>query len=213
MVNNITSKKAQIAFGEEEIVLCGKDYIVDKIGAFKFKISANSFFQTNTVQAERLYRCILDFAELNSDHVVWDLYCGTGTISLFLARKARFVYGFELLDSTVQDALHNFQHNQQSNIKFITGDLLHNIRNLDHSPDVLVTDPPRSGMHPKVCEAINKCGAQRVVYVSCNPTTMARDVKLMENHYKLIKIQPVDMFPHTYHIESVAQLVRKECAS
>jgi 23S rRNA (uracil1939-C5)-methyltransferase len=209
VINNINSKKAQIAFGEEEIVLAGKDHIEEKIGAFGFKISANSFFQTNTSQTSRLYRLVMEFAELKSEDIVWDLYAGTGTISLFLARHAKFIYGFELAESAVQDAMYNAHHNNQENIKFISGDLLDNLSHFSPKPDVIVVDPPRSGMHPKVCEFISTSEARCLVYVSCNPTTMARDIKLIENSYQLKKVQPVDMFPHTYHIETVSQLGKK----
>jgi 23S rRNA (uracil1939-C5)-methyltransferase len=209
VINNINSRKAQIAFGEEELVLQGKSHILEKIGEFKVQISANSFFQTNTFQAEQLYKLILVYAQLTGEEIVWDLYSGAGTISLHLARRAKFVYGFEIVSSAVDDAYQNIRESRQNNIKFISGDLLFNIGNINSSPHVIVTDPPRSGMHPKVCEAINQSGAKRVVYVSCNPTTMARDVKLMENNYKLIKVQPLDMFPHTYHIESISQLVKR----
>jgi 23S rRNA (uracil1939-C5)-methyltransferase len=209
VINNINSKKAQIAFGEEEIVLAGKDHIEEKIGPFDFKISANSFFQTNTSQTSRLYSLVTEFAELKSEDIVWDLYAGTGTISLFLARHAKFVYGFELAESAVQDAKYNAYHNNQENIKFISGDLLDNLSHFNPKADVIVVDPPRSGMHPKVCEFISTSEARCLVYVSCNPTTMARDIKLIENSYQLKKVQPVDMFPHTYHIETVSQLGKK----
>ena len=209
VVNNINSKKAQIAFGEEEIVLAGSKNIVDKIGQFTFEISANSFFQTNTSQAEKLYQTVLRYADLKGDETIWDLYAGTGTISLFLAEKARYVYAFELIESAVQDGIRNAKTNGIKNIKFVEGDLLHNLGTIDKKADLIVIDPPRSGMHPKVCKFLSTSNSQKIIYVSCNPTTMARDLEILANSYTVREIQPVDMFPHTYHIESVAYLVKK----
>lgn len=209
IVNNINTRKAQIAQGEKEILLSGKDCIVDKIGPFEFNISANSFFQTNTKQAEVLYDTAMDFADLQTDDMVWDLYSGTGTISLYLAQKAKFVTGFEIAESSVQNAFQNAEKYNLENVNFIAGDVIDNMQHLKENVDVIVTDPPRSGMHEKVVDAIIKSKAQKVVYVSCNPTTMARDLKLLSSNYTIDIIQPVDMFPHTYHIECVTRLSHK----
>ena len=209
VINNINSKKAQIAYGEEEILLAGKDHIEERLGSFKFKISANSFFQTNTTQVLRLYKSVLEFSELKSEDIVWDLYSGTGTISIFLASRAQYVYGFELVESAVEDAVYNANYNNLNNIRFVSGDLLYNLRDFKYKPDIIVVDPPRSGLHPKVCDIISSSPARRIIYVSCNPTTLARDVKLLHGSYQLVKVQPVDMFPHTYHIETVSQLEKK----
>jgi 23S rRNA (uracil1939-C5)-methyltransferase len=209
IINTINSKKAQVAFGEEEIVLAGKSYIQDKIGDFIFNISANSFFQTNTAQAERLYNTVLAYSNLKGDEIVWDFYAGTGTISLFLAQKSGFVYAFELVESAVRDGIENARIHHVENIKFIQGDLLENVNLIEQQAEVVVVDPPRSGIHPKVCLYLAKCGADRIVYVSCNPTTMARDIEILAQNYKVEKIQPVDMFPHTYHIESVCLLLKR----
>jgi len=206
VVNNINTKKAQIAFGEEQIVLCGNKKITDRIGEYSFEISANSFFQTNTTQAEELYNVVLDYTQLKGDEIVWDLYAGTGTISMFLARSAGHVYAFELVDSAVKDALKNARKYSIKNLTFISGDLLHNLNSIDQQAQIIVVDPPRSGMHPKVCQFLSESTADKIVYVSCNPTTMARDLEILSEKYKVLKIQPVDMFPHTYHIESVALL-------
>jgi 23S rRNA (uracil1939-C5)-methyltransferase len=206
VVNTINTKKAQIAFGEEQIVLRGKNKITDRIGEYSFEISANSFFQTNTAQAEELYHVVLDYAQLRGDEIVWDLYAGAGTISMFLARRAGHVYAFELVDSAVKDALKNTRKYGIKNLTYISGDLLHNLNTVDQQAQVIVVDPPRSGMHPKVCQFLADSTADKIVYVSCNPTTMARDLEILSKKYKVIKIQPVDMFPHTYHIESVALL-------
>jgi 23S rRNA (uracil1939-C5)-methyltransferase len=210
VVNNIHSGKAQIATGEKEIILTGQSYLLERLMDMYFTISANSFFQTNTLQAVQLYKMVLDFARIKATDIVWDFYCGTGTISLFLARRAKYVYGFEWAESAVLDARKNAEINKITNVTFITGDLLKNIATVEHHPDIIVIDPPRSGIHPKVCNFINQSGVKRIVYVSCNPATLARDIKIMKEKYKLIKIQPIDMFPHTYHIESVALLVRMD---
>ncbi|MGD9897595.1 MAG: 23S rRNA (uracil(1939)-C(5))-methyltransferase RlmD, partial [Calditrichaceae bacterium] len=176
VVNNINSRLAQIAVGEKEILLAGEPVIQEKLGAFEFNISANSFFQTNTLQAENLYTKVMEFADLRPDQIVWDLYAGTGTISLFLAQKARQVIGFELVESAVKDAEKNALDHGIRNASFVGGDLLNELREVNPKPDVLVTDPPRSGMHEKVVEYINTLAPQRIVYVSCNPTTLSRDL-------------------------------------
>jgi 23S rRNA (uracil1939-C5)-methyltransferase len=206
IINTINTKKAQIAIGDEENVLAGNSYIQDKIGGFVFNVSANSFFQTNTAQAHRLYTIVLAYADLNGEEIVWDLYAGTGTISLFLAQKAGFVYALELIKSAVKDGIENARIHGIENIKFIEGDILENVNNIEQKAEVVVVDPPRSGIHPKVCLFLTKCGAERIIYVSCNPTTMARDIEFLANNYKVVKVQPVDMFPHTYHIEAVCLL-------
>jgi len=209
IINTINSKKAQVAFGEEEVVLAGFSQIQDKIGNFIFNISANSFFQTNTAQAERLYNIVMEYSNLKGDEIVWDLYAGTGTISLFLAQKSRFVYAFELVKSAVKDGIENAKIHKVENIQFIQGDLLENVNKIEQRAELVVVDPPRSGIHPKVCHYLAECGANRIIYVSCNPTTMARDIEFLLHNYKIEKVQPVDMFPHTYHIESVCLLVKR----
>ena len=209
VVNNINSKLAQIAFGEKEIILAGESTIQEKLGRHLFNISANSFFQTNTKQAEKLYSKVLEFAGLTGIENVWDLYCGTGTITIFLAEQAREVTGFELVESAVNDARLNAETHGVHNAKFIGGDLLHKLREMKDKPDVLVTDPPRSGMHPKVVEYIRDLCPEKIVYVSCNPTTLARDVSILKETYEIEMIQPVDMFPQTYHIETIVKMELK----
>ncbi|KAA3611332.1 MAG: 23S rRNA (uracil(1939)-C(5))-methyltransferase RlmD [Calditrichaeota bacterium] len=209
IVNNINSRKAQIAVGEEEILLAGKDWIEDKIGPFVFRISANSFFQTNTAQAELLYETAINFADINPDETVWDLYSGTGTISLFLAQKAKNVIGFEITQSSVENAFENAEKYNVKNVDFVAGDVINNMETSQEKVDVIVTDPPRAGMHEKVVLSILKIAPKKIVYVSCNPTTMARDLKLLEEKYTVDIIQPVDMFPQTYHIECVTRLSLK----
>jgi 23S rRNA (uracil1939-C5)-methyltransferase len=214
IVNNINQKKAQIAFGEFEIKYVGDGYIYDKIGGFKFRISANSFFQTNTTQAVNLYQIALDYAELKGDEIVYDLYSGAGTISIYVSKSSKHVYAFESVDSAVKDANTNNQLNGIDNVTHLQADLNRSFLPIvEHksipNPDVIVLDPPRAGMNPKTVKDLVKLAAPKIVYVSCNPTTQARDVKLLaEVGYKLIKMTPVDMFPHTFHIENVALLVK-----
>lgn len=209
VVNNINSKLAQIAVGEYEVLLAGKAFIREKLAGMYFNISANSFFQTNTLQAEKLYEFALNFASLSGNEIVWDLYSGTGTIGLILAKKAKKVIGFEVVESAVEDAYKNAQEHSVQNIEFIAGDLLHKLRDAQPKPDVLITDPPRSGMHEKVTRYIAEMKPKRIVYVSCNPTTLARDLQILSREYIVERIQPVDMFPQTYHIETVVKLKLK----
>lgn len=206
VVNNINSRLAQVALGEKEILLAGSDFIEEKLGPFVFKISANSFFQTNSKQAEHLYNKVIEYAEIDRKDIVWDLYSGTGTISLFLAQHAKEVIGFELAESSVADAFTNAREHSVENVHFVAGDLLHRLQDTTPRPDVLVTDPPRAGMHEKVVRYISELKPKRIVYVSCNPTTLARDLGLLKENYLVEIVQPVDMFPQTYHIETVVKL-------
>lgn len=215
VVNTINSKKAQIAFGEVERIYHGDGIIHEKIGNHRFVISASSFFQTNTDQAERLYTVARDFAELSKSDVVWDLYSGTGTIAIFISDAAKEVVGIESAESAVKDAEKNARLNGVENCSFVLGDLKERLINdtnwmkSHRRPDVLIIDPPRSGMHPKVVGEIFALAPARIVYVSCNPTTQARDLKMLcAAQYRLVQLQPVDMFPHTYHVENVALLDR-----
>ncbi|MCP4668925.1 MAG: 23S rRNA (uracil(1939)-C(5))-methyltransferase RlmD [Deltaproteobacteria bacterium] len=206
VVNNITSRKASIAIGEREIVLSGEGFIKDRIGPFTFEISANSFFQTNSLGAEKLYQKVVDYAQLKTTDKVLDLYSGTGTIPIFLAEKARIVTGMEMSRSAVDNARKNVEANGMDNCRFICGDIRKEIHALDFRPDALIIDPPRAGMHKEVLAQVLALGPRRVVYVSCNPATLARDLGLMAQDYDVVEIQPIDMFPHTYHIEAVARL-------
>lgn len=216
IVNNINLGKASVAVGEYEIVIYGPGYIEDVIGHCRFRISSNSFFQTNTRQAERLYAIAREFAGIKKSDVVYDLYCGAGTISLYVAEDAKEVYGFEASASSIKDAAVNQQINNNSNTRFFESNLYKSFlpevegNNLP-KPDILITDPPRNGMHTTTVEDILKLKPGKIVYISCNPATQVRDIKLLaEGGYKLQKIQPVDMFPHTYHIENVALLKKYE---
>lgn len=213
VVNNITTRRAGVSVGEEEIVLFGPGVIRDRLGEYEFEISANSFFQTNTRQAEQLYAETLRVADIQARDIVYDLYCGTGTISLFLAKKAKKVYGFELVEDAVKNAQKNADDQGVTNVEFIQGDLkdvLSQKLTEIEVADVIVVDPPRAGLHQNVVDDILNVAPEKLVYVSCNPSTLARDLKLFcEDKYELLSVQPVDMFPHTAHIESVAHLVLK----
>jgi 23S rRNA (uracil1939-C5)-methyltransferase len=213
VVNTINSRRAQIAYGEAERVLHGDGVIVEELGGCRFVISAGSFFQTNTLQAERLFEVALSFAGLTGSEVVYDLYSGTGAIAIVLARHAKMVVGIESAQSAIDDAERNAKLNGANNCTFVAGDLKDRLTKGTEwkrgvpAPDVVVIDPPRSGMHPKVVEEIIALRAPRIVYVSCNPTTQARDVKdLCSSAYRLGSLQPVDLFPHTFHVENVALL-------
>jgi len=210
VVNNITAKKAAISFGEREVVLSGEGCIKDRIGPYAFQVSANSFFQTNTSGALKLYEKVAEYAELSGTETVLDLYSGTGTIPIFLSVMAKEIIGMEIVESAVSDAVRNCMENHIDNCSFILGDIREKLTGLRKRPDVLVIDPPRAGMHKDVTAKIMEMGVKKVVYVSCNPATMARDISGMQERYEVVEIQPVDMFPHTYHIESVAKMELKK---
>ncbi len=218
IVNNITARHAQISMGESEKVYFGSGINRERLGGLEFFISANSFFQTNTLQAEKLYAIVKEFAALRSDDVVWDLYCGTGTIAMYLAGGAGKVIGVDTVPAAIADAVRNAGHNGIANVEFICGDVKDTLSKavsesaLIETPDCVVLDPPRSGMHPDVIKILLKIAPRRIVYVSCNPATQARDLKALSEIYTIARVQPVDMFPHTYHVEAVAQLEKKESA-
>jgi 23S rRNA (uracil1939-C5)-methyltransferase len=209
VVNNVTSRRAGIAQGEYEIHLAGEPFLMDRIGDFEFEISANSFFQTNTSGAERLYETVKGYAGLTGGERVLDLYSGTGAIAICLSPAAGEVTGIEIVESSVADAVKNCRRNRITNCRFLLGDIFDVMPRIFEVPDVLIIDPPRSGMHKKVVQQVLDMGAPSVVYVSCNPATLARDLGLMKEHYSVREVQPVDMFPHTYHIEAVARLEKK----
>lgn len=210
VVRNINSKLASIAVGEEQVLLAGKDFITEKVGDFLFDLSANSFFQTNSYQVERLFNVVKEFADLKGEENVLDLYCGTGTISIFLSPEAKKVIGVESLAQSVEDAQRNAQKNKVSNCEFICGEakkVLSELITRGEKFDVVVVDPPRAGLHPDVVEYLCGIKIEKLIYVSCNPATLARDLKLFcERGYKINQVQPVDMFPHTPHIETVVKL-------
>jgi 23S rRNA (uracil1939-C5)-methyltransferase len=213
VVMNVNPKKASVAVGVEEHLLGGRDHILESVGGLQFQVSANSFFQTNTAQAERLFALVLDSAGLEGGETVLDLYSGTGAISLQLARRCRRVYGVEVTQAAVDDAARNAAANGIANCTFLAGEVRFVLPALiteGVSAQVVVADPPRAGFHPKALRALLQMGPARIVYVSCNPATLARDAgELVRGGYRLEWVQPVDMFPHTPHIEAVARLERR----
>jgi 23S rRNA (uracil1939-C5)-methyltransferase len=209
VVNNINATKAAIAVGHREVVLSGDGTLQDRIGPFRFQISANSFFQPNALGAEKLYQKVVEYAELKGSERVLDLYSGTGTIPIFISKQARAVIGMEIAESAVLDAQRNCEANGIRNCQFVFGDIRERLSSLTLKPDVLIIDPPRAGMHKDVLSEVIALGTERIIYVSCNPATMARDLGTMSQAYHIVEIQPVDMFPQTYHIEAIAKLMRR----
>jgi 23S rRNA (uracil1939-C5)-methyltransferase len=215
VVHNINRKKAQIAFGDEEHVIFGSGYIEELLGSGKYRISANSFFQTNSLQAERLYQLILDWGQFQKEQIVYDLYSGTGGIAIFIANFVKSVVGFELISQAIEDAKVNCQINGIENCYFVQGDLKDNLADPEQikerfgQPSIIIIDPPRSGLHPKLPERILHLESEKIIYVSCNPATLARDLNLLcKDDFKIKSVQPVDMFPHTAHCEVVVLLER-----
>lgn len=211
---NVNREKTNVILGNEIIPVWGDTYITDYIGEVSFRISPLSFYQVNPKQTKVLYEKALEFAGLTGNEIVWDLYCGIGTISLFLAKKAKQVYGVEIVPPAIEDAKQNAIRNNISNAEFFVGaaeEVLpekHKESNGSMRADVIVVDPPRKGCDEALLQTVVNMEPKRVVYVSCDPATLARDVKyLEENGYKLMKAQPVDMFPFTEHCETVALLV------
>lgn len=213
VVQNINKKQTNVVMGSKTRVLYGPESIKDSLGSLSFHISAQAFFQVNSEQAEKLYNKALEFAALSGKETVVDVYCGTGTISLYLARHAKQVYGIEIVAPAIENAKKNAEENKCANAEFICGDAAVELPKLlagGVRPDVLVVDPPRAGCEQKVLAAIAEVQPERVVYVSCNPASLARDLAFMEQHgYKAIVAQPVDMFPMTSHVETVVLLGRK----
>jgi 23S rRNA (uracil1939-C5)-methyltransferase len=213
VVLNVNAKKASVALGSEEHLLLGRDHIRERLGDVTFQVSANSFFQTNTVQAERLFALVESACELTGSETLLDLYSGTGAISLLLARRVRWAYGIEVAAAAVTDAIRNARANGIENCTFLAGEVRHVLPDLARqgvSASVVVADPPRAGFHPKALSALAAMAPARIIYVSCNPATLARDVAdLVRLGYRVEWVQPVDMFPQTPHIEAVARLRRE----
>lgn len=209
VVNNVTARKSGVAIGEYEVRLKGEPIVKDRIGGFEFEVSANSFFQTNTTGAGRLYEIAKRYAGLTGKETVLDLYSGTGTIAICMSDAAKTVIGIEIVDSAVGDAERNCRNNGISNCRFLKGDVKDALSQVRERVDVMIIDPPRAGMHKDTVAQVIEAAPERIVYVSCNPSTMARDMGMLKDHYLVSRIQPVDMFPHTWHIESVAKLDRK----
>ena len=206
--NTVNDRIAQVATGDKRILLHGTPVIRETIGGYVFEISPDAFFQTNSRQARVLYDVVKSYVG-QVQGTLWDLYCGTGTIGIYLSGQVGFVRGFEIVDNAVSDAHRNAEANGVANCSFVVGDLRNRIRDyLADRPEIIVCDPPRAGMHPSVVQAIREAAPPTVVYVSCDPATMSRDLAALSADYRVDEVQPVDMFPHTFHIESVARLTR-----
>ena len=210
----VINGKANDTLYDQDIKLYkGRDYILEEMEGLKFSINAKSFYQTNSDQAYELYKITRDFAGLTGNEVVYDLYTGTGTIAQFVSKKAKKVIGVEAVPEAIIDANENAKRNNITNCEFYVGDMK-NVFNDDFiaqhgQPDVIITDPPRDGMHKDVVEQLLKIGADKIVYVSCNSATQARDLALMDEMYKVTRVRPVDMFPQTHHVENVVLLEKK----
>ncbi|HAX47948.1 MAG TPA: 23S rRNA (uracil(1939)-C(5))-methyltransferase RlmD [Bacteroidetes bacterium] len=211
LVNSITQSKAQVALANNFNVIYGDGFIEEKIGGYRFKITPNTFFQTNSKQCEKLFETAATIADLGKEENVLDLYCGCGAISLYVSAMVKSVHGVELSNESIDMASENAELNGVNNCTFEAMDVKDYLEKLTASPggekfDVIILDPPRSGIHPKAAEYLLQYEAKKLIYVSCNPATQARDVALLKEKYNIISIQPVDMFPHTFHIENVVRL-------
>ncbi|MBO6830245.1 23S rRNA (uracil(1939)-C(5))-methyltransferase RlmD [Allomuricauda sp.] len=209
----VNSKANDTIYDQEIICFAGRDHIFEEMEGLQFKINAKSFYQTNSAQAYELYKVTRDFAGLTGNELVYDLYTGTGTIAQFVAKDAKKVVGVESVPEAIADAKANAVHNQISNVEFFVGDMK-NVFNDDFikahgQPDVIITDPPRDGMHNQVVEQLLQVAPPKIVYVSCNSATQARDLALMKEQYQVVKVQPVDMFPQTHHVENVVLLEKR----
>lgn len=213
VIQNINSKKTNVILGLESKTLWGEDTISDYIGDFRFNISPLSFFQVNPIQTEVLYGKALEYANLTGNEEVFDAYCGTGTITLFLSQKAKKVYGVEIIPQAIDNAWINAKENKVDNVEFFVGEsevVIPDLINKGVKADVVVVDPPRKGCDKKLLDAITNIDAKKIVYVSCDPSTLGRDLQVLEeNGYKTLEVQPVDMFPNTSHVENVAKLIKK----
>ncbi|CAN5315868.1 23S rRNA (uracil(1939)-C(5))-methyltransferase RlmD [soil metagenome] len=214
LLYTVNSKWNDSIYDLKPIVFHGSGFITEHLDQFKFKISPKSFFQTNTGQAEKLYRITKEFAKLTGDEIVYDLYCGTGSIGIFLSKECKKIIGVEVIADAIADSKENAALNNIGHAEFFAGDVIE-VCNDDFftkhgRPDVIITDPPRAGMHEKLVNKLLEIAAPRIVYVSCNVATQARDINLLSEKYRVEQIQPVDMFPHTHHIECVVALTLKD---
>jgi 23S rRNA (uracil1939-C5)-methyltransferase len=208
----VINEKCNDTITDQNILMyAGKDHLIERMENLQFKIGPKSFFQTNSEQAYQLYKIVREFAGLQGDEIVYDLYTGTGTIANFIAAQAQKVIGIENVPEAIEDAKVNARLNQLNNTSFFAGDMKDLLNgsffNEHGKPDVIITDPPRAGMHDDVIDAILSASPERIVYVSCNPATQARDLNRLSTHYVIKKVQPVDMFPHTHHVENVVLLM------
>ena len=213
MLYVINQKQNDTIYDQEIICYSGRDHIFEEMEGLQFKINAKSFYQTNSDQAYELYKVTRDFAGLTGNELVYDLYTGTGTIAQFVAKKAKKVIGIEAVPEAIADAKANAKRNKIDNVDFFVGDMK-NVFNPSFikqhgKPDLIITDPPRDGMHAAVVQQILTIAPEKVVYVSCNSATQARDLELMKEDYEIMKVQPVDMFPQTHHVENVVLLKKR----
>ncbi len=210
IIKNINTQNTNVILGKENINIYGDGYIEDKLGEYTFKISPMSFYQVNPVQAEILYNTAIEAAKLSKEDVLFDLYCGIGTIGIFASRYVKQVYGIEIVPQAISDAIENAKINNIKNAEFIVGDVETAFDELINKkqiiPTAIIVDPPRKGLDDKTIQNILKIKPEKLVYISCNPATMVRDLAKMEEVYNISKIQPVDMFPFTKHVECVAVL-------
>lgn len=209
----INPKRNDTIFDLEVHIFKGKDYILEEMEGLKFKIGTKSFYQTNSEQAYELYKVARELADLKGNEIVYDLYTGTGTIANFIARKSKKVIGIEHIPEAIENAKENSKINNIDNTSFFSGDIKETLTNAfiqeNGKPNVIITDPPRVGMHEDVVKKLLEIEAEKIVYISCNPSTQARDLQILDTKYKVMKVQPVDMFPHTHHVENVVLLVKK----
>lgn len=214
IIKNINNKNTNVILGDKNIILYGDGYIYDKLGDFTFKISPMSFYQTNPIQTEILYNKAIEFAKLDKDDILCDLYCGIGTIGIFASNKVKKVYGIEIVEEAVGAAKENAKINNVNNIEFMVGDVEKAFKVLIDEkkiiPNAVIVDPPRRGLDNTTINKLNELELKKLVYISCNPATMVRDLKMLEEKYDIKEIQPIDMFPYTSHVECVSVLKLKE---
>ena len=214
IIKNINNKNTNVILGDKNIILYGDGYIYDKLGDFTFKISPMSFYQTNPIQTEILYNKAIEFAKLDKDDILCDLYCGIGTIGIFASNKVKKVYGIEIVEEAVGAVKENAKINNVNNIEFMVGDVEKAFKVLIDEkkiiPNAVIVDPPRRGLDNTTINKLNELELKKLVYISCNPATMVRDLKMLEEKYDIKEIQPIDMFPYTSHVECVSVLKLKE---
>lgn len=215
IIKNINNKNTNVILGDKNIILYGDGYIYDKLGDFTFKISPMSFYQTNPIQTEILYNKAIEFAKLDKDDILCDLYCGIGTIGIFASNKVKKVYGIEIVEEAVGAAKENAKINNVNNIEFMVGDVEKAFKVLIDEkkiiPNAVIVDPPRRGLDNTTINKLNELELKKLVYISCNPATMVGDLKMLEEKYDIKEIQPIDMFPYTSHVEVCALLELKNC--
>ena len=215
IIKNINNKNTNVILGNINTVLYGEGYIYDRLGDYTFKISPISFYQTNPIQTEKLYNKAIEFANLDKEDILCDLYCGIGTIGIFSSNKVKKVYGIEIVEEAIEMAKENSKINNIDNIEFIAGDVEKAFKELiekqNIKPTAIIVDPPRRGLDETTIKEILKLSVKKLVYISCNPATMVRDLKQLESKYNVKEIQPVDMFPFTSHVECVAEIELKNC--